>query len=217
MSNRDDVARFFDAYAQIFDGFYTGRRGRLLRWFDRRFRRDILVRFARTFEGFGDLRGRTVLDIGCGSGPYIVEALKRGARRVTGLDPAPAMLELVRDRLEGTDYADRCRLVEGSFPGTDLEPHDHAVVMGVMDYVADAATFIRALKPLVGISAAVSFPSRHWLRAPLRRIRYRLRRCPLYLYDEAGIRRLFDSAGFSGIDLWKIPGAGMDYHVLTHP
>ncbi|MCK4593332.1 class I SAM-dependent methyltransferase [bacterium] len=201
----------------MFDGFYTGRRGRLLRWFDRRFRRDILVRFARTFEGFGDLRGRTVLDIGCGTGPYIVEALKRGARLVTGLDPAPAMLELVRDRLKGTDYADRCRLVEGSFPGTDLEPHDHAVVMGVMDYVADAATFIRTLRPLVRISAAVSFPSRHWLRTPLRRLRYRLRRCPLHLYDEVGIRRLFDAAGFSGIDLWKIPGAGMDYHVLTHP
>ena len=217
MNNRDDVARFFDSYAHTFNGFYTGRRGRLFRWLDRRFRRDILVRFARTFEGFGDLRGRTVLDIGCGSGPYIIEALKRGARRVTGLDPAPAMLELVRDRLKGTAYTDRCRLIEGSFPGAELNPHDHAIIMGVMDYVADAATFIRALRPLVRISAAISFPSRHWLRTPLRRLRYRLRRCPLYLYDEAGIRRLFDSAGLSKIDLWKIPGAGMDYHVLAYP
>lgn len=217
MGDSDDAARFFDSFAGDFDGFYTGRRTRLTRWLDRRFRRDMVVRFARTFEGFGDLRRRTVLDIGCGSGPYIVEALKRGARRVTGLDPAPAMLELVRDRLKGTDYADRCRLVEGSFPGTELEPHDHVVMMGVMDYVADAATFIRNLRPLVRISAAVSFPSRHWLRTPLRRLRYRLRRCPLYLYDEAGIRRLFDEAGFSWINLWKIPGAGMDYHVLTRP
>ncbi len=66
-------------------------------------------------------------------------------------------------------------------------------------------------------SAAVSFPSRHFLRTPLRKLRYRLRNCPVYFYDEPQIRRLGAEAGFSRVDVYKIPGAGMDYHAGLRP
>lgn len=46
----------------------------------------------------GDVRGRRVLDAGCGSGPLTAELLARGAE-VTGLDGSPAMIELARRRL----------------------------------------------------------------------------------------------------------------------
>lgn len=39
-----------------------------------------------------DLAGRTVLDVGCGTGRYRQPLASRGARRVVGLDPEPAML-----------------------------------------------------------------------------------------------------------------------------
>ena len=39
-----------------------------------------------------DLRGRTVLDAGCGSGRYTLEALRRGAGQVVGVDLSSAML-----------------------------------------------------------------------------------------------------------------------------
>src|SRR5688572_18388040 len=90
-----DAARFFDRFAEKFDTLYDGRRGPLLRWLDRRFRSDMFVRYALTFEAFGDLKGAEVLDVGCGSGPYVVEAFQRGAARVTAVDPAEGMLELV--------------------------------------------------------------------------------------------------------------------------
>jgi malonyl-CoA O-methyltransferase len=45
------------------------------------------------------LRGRVVLDAGCGSGRYMVHALQRGAMRVTGVDLSPEMLERARAEL----------------------------------------------------------------------------------------------------------------------
>jgi predicted TPR repeat methyltransferase len=177
----------------------------------------MFIRFALTFEAFGSLAGKAVLDIGCGSGPYIVEALNRGARRVTGIDPAPNMLALARDRLKTPDMAARSCLIEGSFPGVDVEAHDCAIIMGVMDYVRNAGEFLTALKPLVGLGAAVSFPSKHWFRTPFRALRYRLRNCPVYFYDEDDIKSLCSTAGFRTINIRKISGAGMDYFVCLEP
>ena len=92
-----------------------------MRWVDRQFRSDMFIRFALTFEVFGDLKGKTVLDIGCGSGPYLVEALNRGSKWVTGVDPAPNMLALARTRLKSAGLTDNCSLVEGSFPALETK------------------------------------------------------------------------------------------------
>jgi 2-polyprenyl-3-methyl-5-hydroxy-6-metoxy-1,4-benzoquinol methylase len=177
----------------------------------------MFIRFALSFEALGDLKGKTILDIGCGSGPYVVEALGRGARWVTAVDPAPHMLILVRKRLEEIGLVEKCSLVRGIFPGVDVKAHDHVIIMGVMDYVMDAGAFLSALRPLVKISAVVSFPTKHWFRTPFRKFRYRLRQCPVYFYNEADIKELCLAAGFSRIQIQKIPGAGMDYHVCLEP
>lgn len=214
-NSRFDAARFFHLFASRFDSLYDGRRTFLMRWLDRQFRSDMFVRFALTFEVLGDLAGKTVLDLGCGSGVYTIEALKRGASRVIAVDPAEAMLDMLRRRLVGGGFERRCELVEAAFPGVELEPCEHVIVMGVMDYIEDPAAFLNALRPLVLRSAAISFPSIHWFRTPLRRIRYRLRNCPVSFYDLRRIRELCESAGFGRVELRKIPGQGMDYHVCA--
>jgi cyclopropane fatty-acyl-phospholipid synthase-like methyltransferase len=217
MQAQSGAAKFFDSFAAAFDSLYDGKRNYFMQWLDRHFRSDMFIRFALTFEDLVDLSGKTVADIGCGSGPYIIEVLRRGAKWVTAVDPAPSMLDLTRKRLNSAGLADRCSLVEASFPGIDLKVHDHVIVMGVMDYVADARRFLVALRPLVKESAVVSFPSKHWFRTPFRRFRYRLRRCPVYFYDESDIKQLASAAGFKRLKIHKIPGAGMDYHVCLKP
>jgi predicted TPR repeat methyltransferase len=205
-------AEFFDQFADTFDTIYDGKRSRFMQAVDKTFRSDMFNRFAKTFELLGDLKGRTVLDVGCGSGPYIVEALRRGADRVTGLDPAQGMLDLAAQRVAAAGVKDRTTFVLDLFPPKQpVTPHDFAIVMGVMDYVAEPAPFLRALKDSVTGGAVLSFPSRHWFRTPVRAVRYKLRNCPLFFYDEAYIRQLLTTAGFTKIDVIKLPGAGMDY------
>jgi len=205
---------FFDRFAETFDIFYDGKRRPVMQWIDRHFRSDMFVRYALTFERLGNLEGRRGLDVGCGSGPYIAEALKHGAAHMVGVDPAPGMLALTRRRLGQLGQLDKLTLLEGYFPQVrPTDTFDFAIVMGVMDYVADPVSFLRGLRELISGTAAVSFPSTHWLRTPLRKVRYRLRNCPVYFYDEPLIRSLGTQASFSTTDVVKIPGAGMDYHV----
>ena len=209
---------FFDGFADAFDTFYDGKRSPVMQWIDRRFRSDMFVRYALTFDRLGDLKGRRGLDIGCGSGPYLVEALRRGAAQVVGIDPAPRMLDLTRERVQKVGALAKTTLLTGYFPETQPSGlFDFAVVMGVMDYVADPLAFLRGLRGVLTGPAAISFPSRHWFRSPIRKIRYTLRRCPLYFYDEASIRVLASGAGFAAVETIKIQGVGMDYHVCLRP
>lgn len=209
------ASEFFDRFALTFDTLYDGQRNALMRWVDRQFRSDMFVRFARTFELMGDLAGRSVLDIGCGSGPYIVEALRRGALRVTGVDPAGSMLVLARKRVDDGGFCARIELIQSEFPTANLAEHDFAIVMGVMDYIDDPRAFMTALRPLVKIGASVSFPCRHWFRSRFRRLRYWLRGCPLFFYDVEAIQEICSGAGFRQVLVQKIPGAGMDFHVYV--
>ena len=205
---------FFDSFANEFDTFYDGKRNRVMQWIDHRFRSDMFERFDRTFSLLGDLTQKSVLDIGCGSGPYITEAVHRGAIRVTAIDPAASMLRLARERLIKFGVTGQVDFVEGYFPQVvpDIR-HHYAIAMGVMDYVEDSVSFLRALRSAVDVGAAVSFPSVHWFRSPLRRFRYRLRACPLFLYREADIHRLMRSSGIQLYEVHKIQGAGMDFVV----
>jgi SAM-dependent methyltransferase len=68
----------------------------------------------RTLLGDGfwdDIRGKKVLDFGCGEGGEAVEMAQAGAEHVIGLDIQPALLEKARARAEKAGVADRCRFV----------------------------------------------------------------------------------------------------------
>lgn len=185
-----------------------------MQWVDRQFRSDMFIRFDLTFEFLGDLSNKTLLDIGCGSGPYIAEALERGAKRAMGIDPAKGMLDLARERVTKLGKIDRVSFLEGYFPEVrPSEKFDYGIVIGVMDYVENGAEFLKALKKCVLQKLVISFPSLHWFRTPLRKVRYKIRQCPVYFYDQVKIQHLMQELGIPDYHLIKIPGAGMDYLV----
>lgn len=208
------VRTYFDKTAVSFDTFYDKKRSSFMQWVDRKYRSDIFERFRLAFEALDPIVDKTVLDIGCGSGPYIIEAARRGSSKVVGLDMAQGMLDLAKQRAEAAGCIERCQFVLGMFPqDVPQEKFNYAIVMGVMDYIADPLNFLTVLAQQVTDRAVLSFPSKHWFRTPLRKFRYWLKRCPVYFYEPKQIEELSKAAGFSYLKIEKIPGAGMDYFV----
>ncbi len=90
----------------------------------------VMVRYARwrrlhfnkefRFRLLGDLRGRRVLDVGCGDGTNAVILARLGAQ-VTGIDLSPESIALAGERAAVNDVAPRVRLhctaVEAFAPG----------------------------------------------------------------------------------------------------
>ncbi|WJV45637.1 class I SAM-dependent methyltransferase [Streptomyces flavofungini] len=76
----------------------------------------------------GDVRGRKVLDMGCGTGQYTRLLRDLGAVDVTGIDASEGMLEharwLERDRPRGVRYVrrDACRTPRGAAPADSGDP-----------------------------------------------------------------------------------------------
>jgi malonyl-CoA O-methyltransferase len=66
------------------------------------------------------LERKTVLDIGCGSGRYMLHALRRGAARVSGVDLSPEMLEQADVELRPFRPLVKIDLMQGSVAALPL-------------------------------------------------------------------------------------------------
>jgi cyclopropane fatty-acyl-phospholipid synthase-like methyltransferase len=215
----EKVGAYFDKAAVTFDTFYDHKRNRFMQWVDKRFRSDMFERYHLTFEVLEPLKDKTVLDVGCGSGPYCVEAARRGSRKVLGLDMALNMIDLGRQRATAAQVSEQCEFLLGTFPADcPDQTFDYGIVMGVMDYVKDPLPFLSALAHRIRLRAVLSFPSKHWFRTPLRKVRYWFKQCPVYFYEHPQIESLLKTAGFQIVRVHKIKGAGMDFVAVgEHP
>ena len=74
-----------------------------------------------------DLSGTRILDAGCGTGAYAVEAARRGAS-VVAIDLSPTLVNLARSRLPG-DVAARIDFRSGDMLDPALGAFDHVVAM----------------------------------------------------------------------------------------
>jgi 2-polyprenyl-3-methyl-5-hydroxy-6-metoxy-1,4-benzoquinol methylase len=210
------VKSYFHGASRRWDTFYDDKRSPLMRWVDRRFRSDVFERWRLTFETLGDLAGKTVLDVGCGSGPYSVEAARRGCRRVLGIDLAPGMIELAAERAKYFNVQEVCEFRVGNFPQDIPEGRfDFAIVMGVMDYVSEPVRLLQGLRRCVTATVMASVPTPHWFRTPLRRTRYWFKNCPIYFHTRRQVENIFSLAGFRTVKIHKMPGAGMDFFVTA--
>lgn len=77
------------------------------------------------FHLLGDVRGKTVLDLGCGTGENIVPLVERGAR-VTGIDISPDLIALAQQRLKNANLEATVRA--GSAYETELPDESVDVV-----------------------------------------------------------------------------------------
>lgn len=114
------------------------------------------------------LGAKSVLDVGCGSGPLFEPLAKRGIK-VTGVDPAPAMVALARQRAAA--FPDLVVVEQRGWEEIkEKDSFDVAVALGVFDYVDDAGDLL-ALMGKAARGVVASFPA-PGLRLELRKVRY---------------------------------------------
>jgi SAM-dependent methyltransferase len=82
----------------------------------------------------------TVLDIGAGTGAWSA-LLARRARRVTAVEPSPAMIEVMRENLAGEGVTN-VTIVQGAWPGVPVELHDFSLCSHAMYGCPDLAAFV---------------------------------------------------------------------------
>jgi len=208
--NVADVLRHFDSTAGQFDAIYSS-----TRLVDRIFRRDRYDRFQRTVEQCEPIRGKSVLAVGCGSGQYAIALAQRGAGEVVGLDFAQHMLDIAEEKARRAGVADRCRFIRDEFlayPST--RRFDYVLAIGFFDYVRDPVPFLARARDLTGEKFVATFPRLFTWRAPVRKVRLTLRRCPVFFYSRARVAALMHQAGLA-VDL--LDTCGQLYFVAGAP
>jgi SAM-dependent methyltransferase len=119
-----------------------------------------------------DLRGKRVLDAGCGPGIYAEELLNRGAE-VVAVDVTPAFVRIAKERL-----GERATVLEWDLaqPLTFAEDGEFDVVVSplVLDYIEDWGStlreFFRVLKDDGVLVFSVGHPWADWQLASQRRL-----------------------------------------------
>jgi 2-polyprenyl-3-methyl-5-hydroxy-6-metoxy-1,4-benzoquinol methylase len=206
MSVEDRVAHHFEHDASRFDAIYReSGKNWFSRFVDNRWRGVVQRRLELAVRELAPFDGKSILDVGCGSGRYCHAFAARGAARVLGIDFAPAMIDIAKRLAAEQGLGDRCEFRVGTFPGAlGGERFDASTAMGYFDYVEKPEEHLRAMRAHTTGVMLMSFPkSREW-RVPVRRTRFAIRRVPLFLYSERRVRELLSRAGidtFSFIDL----------------
>ena len=108
-----------------------------------------------------DMRGRRVLDAGCGTGALAVEAARRGAD-VVAIDLSPKLVELARQRMPASFKHGSLDFRSGDMLDDKLGNFDHVVAMdSVIHYeTKDAVAALSRLAGRTSTSIAFTFAPR---------------------------------------------------------
>jgi 2-polyprenyl-3-methyl-5-hydroxy-6-metoxy-1,4-benzoquinol methylase len=203
---------FFDSYASDFNAIYGNNNNIFNRFINKLFRKSMMLRFKKTCEGCFPIEGKKVIDIGCGPGHYSVALARAGASEVVGVDFAPSMIALSNKNAADAGVADKCKFLVGDFLKINIDGlFDYAVVMGLMDYIAEPREFLDKVLAITSSKAFFSFPVGRGFLAWQRKLRYKSR-CELYMYTRDSLEEIFSGARYSHITIEQI---GRDFFVAV--
>jgi predicted TPR repeat methyltransferase len=198
LTETKDVETFFHGYAADFDSIYghTKKRSSWDKFLDKYFRRSMRLRYNLVLKYSANPRIKTILDVGCGGGVYC-EALLNAGKTVTGLDIADGMLELAEQKtnkfvaLGKVDYV-HSGYLEHNF----TQQFDAAVLVGFFDYIKTPLDVFKKLETEVTKELLMSFPKSGGFLGWQRKVRYKMRNCPLYYYSKKDLETLFAKVGW---------------------
>lgn len=208
------VAEFFDTYSTDFNALYGSPKNAINGLLNRLFRKSMRLRFEYSIRGCEPIKGKSVVDIGCGPGHYSVRLAKNGAASTLGLDFAPGMIEIAKENAARSGVANRCEFVSGDFLSYSFDrKFDYAIVMGFMDYIEEPLKVIDKVLSVTKEKAFFSFPADGGVLAWQRRQRYR-NRCKLFLYSAEELTELFAQRQRGNFEIQRI---SRDFFVTVSP
>jgi 2-polyprenyl-6-hydroxyphenyl methylase/3-demethylubiquinone-9 3-methyltransferase len=198
--DRRRAKSYFDELAPEYDrAFRLAGRDPLSALVNRFFRGRTFVRRMRLLESlFGELglSGKSVLDLGCGSGQVSALAAKMGAQ-VHAVDIAPRMLEIARQGAQSAGVQERVSFEEGDVASRTYPPADVVLLVGVIEYYADFASVVRRAAEAARGTLIVAHTSRVAYRMLLRRLLFAVRGASLYFHKMDDVVRAAEAAGLA--------------------
>jgi 2-polyprenyl-3-methyl-5-hydroxy-6-metoxy-1,4-benzoquinol methylase len=196
--DRDSARDYFEGLAPEYDrAFRLQGRGPLNAVVNRLFRGPTFVRRMRLLEDvFARLRveGKSVLDLGCGSGQVSLLAAAMGAR-VRGIDIAPGMLALARESAARAGLADRVAFEEGDVSRDAVPEADVVLLVGVIEYYRDFEGLVRRAAAATRQALVIAHANRVFYRMALRHAMARLGRLNLYYHPMHAVAAAAHGAG----------------------
>ncbi len=194
--NITQVAQYWNAVAADFDTIYSGNKSLLGRTLDHWLRRDMYQRFDWVMRKATNASGKSICDLGCGSGRFAV-ALARNGADVTGVDIAPDMLKLASRLAERQGVSARCNFVNSDLLDWNTsELFDISIAIGLWDYIADPRSRLQVIQRVTRHTFLSAWPRLWTWRMPIRKLRLAMRGCPVYFFTRAQVTRLLEEAGF---------------------
>jgi len=207
LTDNERVKQYFQKSAFGFDLIYTEEKSNVRKFLDRRFRQDMYERYELTLRECVDIRGKKILDVGCGSGRYCIELAKAGPAEVLGLDLAENALRIASSLAEDNGLSDVCSFRCADFAEHQFDTRFHiCLAIGLFDYMADPVPLISKMRDVTLEKIIMTFPSKSTYRMVIRKVRYWLKRCPLFLYDKKQIENILAESDILDYTIRKLSG-----------
>jgi cyclopropane fatty-acyl-phospholipid synthase-like methyltransferase len=154
-----------------------------------------------TLKECGDVRGKRILDVGCGSGRISVPLAERGAV-VVGIDYSLSMLNLARNFAKEREIEENIEFKDVDFMSDFNEGlFNITLALGVFDYIQNPIPFLSKMKTLTTEQILASYPARFTPQAPIRKLWLYTRKCPVYFYTKREIDRIYKAIELTSYEI----------------
>ncbi len=205
--DENKVKNYFEDIAQEFDNIYDNEGTLITKITNKLFRKSLYERIPISLEECGDIKDKTIIDIGCGSGRLCYLLAKENASKVVGVDYSQQMIDIAKEFVKKKDLEEKIQFecVDFFVKYETKEKFDISIALGVFDYLQNPEKFLDKIKRVTKEKIIVSYPAKYAFQAPIRKVWLYSRKCPVFFYTEPQLQRIYENAGLKEIKIMKTP------------